>query len=178
MLAATPEGARKGEQPLSAEDVFRNMCLMLLAGHETTGNTLAFILLLLAIYPEYQEQIQAGVDKQLEGRPQSEWSVESDFASLQAGIIGAVQKETLRLYQINQFLWRRTVVPTTVVDSRDVSHVIPADTLCCCSWSVTPKGSRVWSERKVSRERRHELSNCPALYFDPTRWLKDEAVSQ
>ena len=72
MIDATEgEGGEKGK--LSDEEIVSNSILFLLAGNETTANTLAFTSYLLALHPEIQEKLQAEIDEYFESKPVS-WS--------------------------------------------------------------------------------------------------------
>ena len=169
MVAGTPG---IGDQPLPEESILGNIFFTLLAGHETTGNTMAFIMLLMAVHPDYQKRVQEDLDRQLGGRPKEEWTVEQDYATLQKGWVGAVQKEVLRLYCVAQFILRGTVAPCTVVDSKGQSHTIPANTLTLINFAAAFQNPAAWPKRTgISEKRRAELHNTPALDFDPSRWL-------
>ena len=143
-----------------------------MAGHETVGNTLAFALLLLAVYPEYQAKVQEDLDRLLQNRPWEEWSLEQEYQMLQRGWIGAVLKEVLRPYAVVPFIIRRIVAPITVLDSDGESHVVPEKTLCCLDYTAAFRNPKTWPGRNMSSERRARLHNSPALDFDPSRWLK------
>ena len=127
ILAADPEITRK--KPIPEESGLGNIFFTLLAGHETSGSTMGFIFVLLTAYPEYQKRVQEQLDKQPDGRPKSEWTVEKDYQELQKGYLGAVQKEVLYIYNPGSFLMRATVEPVTIVDSLRQSHVLPENTL-------------------------------------------------
>ena len=160
-----------GKKPLPQESVTGNIFFTLLAGHETTGATLGFLLLLLAIYPEYQRKVQIELDDQLGTRPKSEWTVEKDFQALQKGYIGAIQKETLKLYNPGSFFMRKTVESVTLTDSQGCSYRVPRDTLTLINNGAAARNPAVWQKPYVSPERRAALSDSPALYFNPDRWL-------
>ncbi|WWC93898.1 hypothetical protein V866_000735 [Kwoniella sp. B9012] len=51
------KGYGKSFVGLSEEEVISDMFVFLVAGHETTGHTLAFILANLALYPEWQDEL-------------------------------------------------------------------------------------------------------------------------
>ena len=167
--AADPEITSK--KPLPEESVLGNIFFTLLAGHETSGSTMGFIFVLLTLYPEYQKRIQEELDRQLDGRPKSEWTVENDYQALQKGCLGAVQKEVLYLYNPGSFLMRTTVEAVTVVDSNGQSHVLPKDTLALINNAAAARNPTVWKKPHVSPERRTALSDSPALFFNPDRWL-------
>ena len=65
VLACTSESNQKDNHPLLIESTLRSILFTLLACHETTGNTMAFALIILAVFPEYQRHIQEGLDRQL-----------------------------------------------------------------------------------------------------------------
>ena len=167
--AADPE--LTGKKPLPEVSVLGNIFFTLLAGHETLGSTLGFILVLVTLFPEYQRRIQEELDQRFGGRPRSEWTVEKDYQALQKGYIGAVQKEVLYIYNPASFIVRRTVEAVTVFDSKGRSHVIPEDTLSLINTGAAARNPAVWTKPQVAPERRAALSDSPALYFNPERWL-------
>ena len=70
-------------QGLSDDEIFGNIFIYNLAGHETTANTLAYSILLLAAYPEYQDWLAAEINKVLEGQGETEtWKYEEVFPRL------------------------------------------------------------------------------------------------
>lgn len=166
-----PGSTKSDDRPLPEESILGNIFFTLLAGHETTGNTLAFTLLLLAVHPEYQKQIQAELDNQLGRRSKQDWTVERDYAALQKGYVGATLKEVLRLYCVVQYIMRKTIAATTVVDSKGDTHVIPENTLCLLDFAAAFRNPKSWPERTISPKRRAELHDSPAYHFNPSRWL-------
>ena len=133
---------------------------------------MAFTLLLLAVYPEDQRKVQAELDHQLDGRQKDQWTVERDYQVLQQGYLGAVLKEVLRLYCVVQFLLRRTVTATPVVDLKGSNATVPENSFIILDFAAAFKNPSTWSESKVSPERRAELHDSPAIHFDPSRWLQ------
>lgn len=132
---------------------------------------MGFIFMLLALYPQYQKRIQEDLDRQLGGRPMSEWTVEKDYQPLQKGYLGAVQKEVLYIYNPGSFLMRETVEPVTVIDSTGQSHELPKNTLTLINNAAAARNPKVWRRPEVSSTRRAALSDSPALYFNPDRWV-------
>ncbi|ORY08614.1 cytochrome P450 [Clohesyomyces aquaticus] len=175
VLAGTPTSSSPNTRPLSEESMLGNIWFTLMAGHETAGNTLAFALLLLAIYPEHQLAIQKQLDAQLGSRPSDEWSMEQDFPALQKGHLGAVLKEVLRTYNVIQFFFRLVAAATTMVDSSGQKHDVPTNTLCALNYAAAFQNPATWAPKNVSEARRAELHHSPAIDFDPSRWL-DESV--
>ena len=69
-----------GGKSLSVDEIFGNIFVINFAGHDTTANTFAFMILLLAMYPEVQEWVAEEI-KDVFPNATSEWSY-SDFARL------------------------------------------------------------------------------------------------
>ena len=57
---------------LTDEEVVGHARVMMLAGYETTANTLAYTSYLLAINPDIQEKLQSEIDSYFEDRPVSQ----------------------------------------------------------------------------------------------------------
>ena len=95
---------------LSAREVRDELVTFLLAGHETTSNTLAWALYLLAKHPEVMRACQAEVDAVLAGRTCKSEDLE------RLTLVEQVIKETMRLYPPAYILARRAISDTTIGD--------------------------------------------------------------
>lgn len=84
------------KQLLTDDEIIGNAFLILLAGHETTANSIHFAIDFLAMHPSSQRRLQVDLDRIFAGRPISEWGYERDFSSLFSGMAGAVLAEELR----------------------------------------------------------------------------------
>ncbi len=96
----TAESALKGEasrQALSDEEIMGNAFIFILAGHETTANSIHFCLALLAINIAAQRRLQSDLDEIFQGRPPSQWDYNQDVPKLFGSMAGAVMNEELRL---------------------------------------------------------------------------------
>lgn len=178
VVAGYDHASQVSTRPLSEGSVLGNIFFTLMAGHETTGNTLAFAVILLAIYPEHQAEVQKELDSIFGDRPTAHWNSEADYQSLNKGYLGAVLKEVLRNYNVVQFMFRQTAAPTTLVDSKGKSHLIPADTTCLINVAAALQNPNRWTPVDVSQKRRSELHHSQAIDFDPTRWLGDSDESE
>jgi cytochrome P450 len=120
---------------------------LVIAGSETTGNTIAWACYLLARHPQVAERLQAEVDLVLGGQ-------DAGYEMLsRLPFTRAVITETLRLYSPVWILPRRAVV-----DVELGGHLLPA-------------GSRmVFSPYTLNRDAR--LHRDPDR-FDPDRWVTD-----
>lgn len=151
-------------------DLLGNAFVIMLAGHETTANTLHYSLIYLAMNWPSQKRLQKDIDKILEGKPISEWKYEEHFPKLFGGMPAAVMNETLRLLQpiIN--------IPKSTLPGRPQQltlggeqYLIPGDTHMFLSAAVhrnpkywpAPTGAKdTGTVRDVDR-------------FRPERWLAD-----
>lgn len=158
-----------GRKALLNESVLGNIFFTLLAGHETAGCTKGFVLVMLAIYPEYQRRVQKQFDEQFNAHP-----MEKGFQALQKGYVGAVQKEVLYLYNPASFIMRKVVETVDLVDCHGKSHRVPAGTLALINNPGAARNPNVWKRPEIPQARRTALSNSPALYFNPDRWLETD----
>ena len=71
MIDATMEGGDGETRGLTDEDIVASSTSFLLAGYETTANTLAYASYLLALNPEIQEKLKAKIDEYFESNPVS-----------------------------------------------------------------------------------------------------------
>ncbi|KAK4495698.1 hypothetical protein PRZ48_012966 [Zasmidium cellare] len=166
----------EAKDALPEDHALGNLFLTALAGHETTANTMAFTIMLLAVYPDWQKRVQQQLDQQLGGRERLQWSFDQDYQALQKGPVWAVLKESMRLYNVVQHLYRKTVAPTTLLDSQGVAHDVPAGTLCHFNLGAAWRNPNRWSGRKEPAEQRTKSHTSTALYFDPERWLDNPSL--
>ena len=72
---ANPNGGQcpfhKKASTLTDQEVVGNARLVLLAGYETTANTLAYTSYLLAINPDIQDKLQSEIDSYFDDKPVS-----------------------------------------------------------------------------------------------------------
>ena len=78
---------------LTSSDIVANTFMFLIAGHETTANTVSFALGLLAKHPEIQEKVREEARKLFGSSKNIEYSSVGDLKYAKA-----VFRETLRLY--------------------------------------------------------------------------------
>ena len=62
--------SQKGNR-LSNEEIVAHAVTFLLAGYETTANTLAYTSYLLALHPDIQEKLQSEIDSYFDDKPVS-----------------------------------------------------------------------------------------------------------
>lgn len=92
-------GITEGRTNVQKSDLLGNAFVLMLAGHETTANTLHFSLIFLAMHRDSQKRLQQDIDKVFQGEPIEQWAYEKHFPKLFGGMAAAVMNETLRLLQ-------------------------------------------------------------------------------
>ncbi|KAJ7106643.1 cytochrome P450 [Mycena epipterygia] len=107
-LLLNPDKSEKTGKGLSDEELAAQTSIILVAGQDTTSNTLAFALLELARHPEFQDKLRAEIHSTLGG---GHGNVAYDNMSL----LNALIKETLRVYPavaiMDRIAVRDTVIP-------------------------------------------------------------------
>ncbi|KAF2115550.1 cytochrome P450 monooxygenase-like protein [Lophiotrema nucula] len=165
-----------GERKTNFErsDLLGNAFVIMLAGHETTANTLHFSLVFLALNWASQKRLQEDIDSSLQGRPVEQWKYEEDFPRLFNGMAAAVMNETLRMLQpiinIPKSTAPNSPQPFTM-DSK--TYTMPPDTsvfLCC----AVHKNPRYWPG-PVKGKDGHEKPDPQR--FRPERWLAEDKPS-
>ena len=140
--------------------------MYMLAGQDTSANTMSFAILLLALHGDCQTKLQEQLDKQLAGRHPEHWTMQEDFGVLSGGYLGAVLKETLRAYNVVGWNAKHSVRDTTVTTSSGEAVHIPADTMVILGFAAAYQNPHHFSPGQDSGH--------PALSFNPDRWLKTE----
>ena len=141
IVAADDPGSGIGDAEIAG-----NVMTMLLAGEDTTANTLAWAIWLLRCNPEALDRARAEVDA-VAGDP-ADWTLER-FAALPW--LEACAHETMRLKPVAPSLVLQALRDTRIADIR-----VPAQTL-------------VFGALRSDSLREEHFDNAPA--FDPGRWL-------
>jgi cytochrome P450 len=133
---------------ITASEIHGNVLTMLLAGEDTTANTLAWAIWLLAKHPECFARAREEVDAHV-GDPAA-WTIER-FAALD--YVEACANETLRLRPVVPFIMLQALRETSVAGVR-----VPPDTILWCAM----RSDTLRDEHFAEPER-----------FRPERWLGD-----
>ncbi|KIH88595.1 cytochrome p450 monooxygenase [Sporothrix brasiliensis 5110] len=157
------------ESTLTDDEIIGNAFIMLVAGHETTANSLHFALLELATNPASQRALQADVDRLL-GRDSdpSTWDYEASINGMLASMLGAAMNETLRLMPpvINL---PKLVTPTAdqplALPETGQTHILPAGCDVILSAVTVQRHPKYWPA----------LSPADLDMFRPARWFEKDA---
>jgi cytochrome P450 len=172
------------EQGVSFDDsdVIGNLFMFIIAGHETSANSIHFAIVLLAMHPHIQKQVQEDLSTILDNRPVSEWTYERDLKALSNSLLAAVLNEQLRLIGPVIAIPKITNhLPQTLTVNGKVC-ILPAHTnvrLCASSVHFNPK---VWprSDPSTISMDTSTFSDQPAddlMEFKPSRWRSSHSSS-
>jgi cytochrome P450 len=161
---------------LSDSDVMGNLFIFIIAGHETSANSIHFSIILLALYPSLQRKVQHELSAIFQDRPISAWSYDADLKQLFNSLLAAVLNEELRL--IGPVIAIPKIVSSTPqhLSINDRDCILPAETmirLCVSSvhhnpniWPVTPPNGPSNPAFPLGN-RDNDLEE-----FKPERWIK------
>ncbi len=173
MRGGSPGRAEKGQVgqiSFSESDILGNAFVLIIAGHETTANSVHFALMMLAMNPGSQRRLQKDIESIFGNKLPEEWDYDSSINLCLGGMLGAVLNEELRLMPpvIN--------IPKSVTKDQDQTIIIEGKKI------VMPKGTMVnmnavgvqrnpkyWPSRNGST---NDLND-----FIPERWLVKEDAS-
>jgi cytochrome P450 len=148
----------------SRDELVDQVCVLFLAGHETSASALGMAVYLLGCFPEVQQRLRAEVLEVLgsrAGAPDQPLGFE-DLRQLSYG--AAIFNETLRLYPPLSFFSRESQSNTELAGSR-----CPMRALVTISPWVIQRHEQHWSEPNAFRPERF-LSDANA---DDRRWARD-----
>ena len=161
MLVRASEASRddsKGGRYLTDSEIFGNLFSYNLAGHETTSNTLAYAVILLAGNPQWQDWVGEEVEAVANGIDVQDFEYESTYPRLSRTL--AIMYETLRLYGAARAVPKTTVTPQTL-SVNDRIYSIPSNTFVGVNLAGLHINPAIWGPQ--------------ALEWQPDRWIeKDE----
>ena len=176
-------GGNPPPQTLTDREILGNTFVFLLAGHESTSNSIHFSLILLALDIAAQRHLQNDIDEIFQGHPVKEADYDDVVPKLFGSMAGAVLNEELRLFA------PVTGVPkSTPKDSPQILEVagktctVPAD---CYVNLVTPavhRNPNHWPAGPPSNPHKpadplSDLDN-DLEEFKPERWILDSNAKQ
>jgi cytochrome P450 len=153
----------------SRDGLVDQVCVLFLAGHETSASALAMAVYLLGRFPQVQQRLRAEVLQVLgsrAGAPDRSLGFE-ELRQLSYG--AAVFNETLRLYPPLSFFIRESQADTELAGSR-----CPMRALVALSPWVIQRHEQHWSEPNAFRPERF-LTDTPGdgSSADDRRWARD-----
>lgn len=159
------------DAPLREPEIISNAFIFLLAGHETTANSIHFCFLYLAMHLSSQRLMQSDIDAIVGSRPPSTWSYLTDMSRLYNSMVGAVINEQLRLIPIAETIPKLTAGDQYVtVDGKEVC--IPDGTYIHLNTIGTNRNPKYYphSPSKISGKAT-DLDD-----FVPERWILENSI--
>ncbi|KAF2870624.1 cytochrome P450 [Massariosphaeria phaeospora] len=159
--AHNKDDGSRGPKGMSVEEIFGNIFVINFAGHDTTANTLAFTMLLLAAFPEVQEWVAEEVRVVTANLDNEQWEYATLFPELKR--CRAVLLETLRLFPpiMNLPKISNEQPQTLTVEGRTV--VVPPVTWIYPCIIAAQTNSQHWPD---------------PLAWKPSRWIKGGEETQ
>ncbi|KAG6356244.1 hypothetical protein INS49_015631 [Diaporthe citri] len=148
-------GRKKG---LSVDEVFGNLFVINFAGHDTTANTLAFAMLLLAANPDVQDWLAEEITSVTQDTSSDAWDYRQLFPQLKR--CRAVVYEVLRMYPPVPALPSITSNGTQMLKSGDRTLVIPQGTNLTVNLRAMQMHPQYWPDAEV---------------WKPARWISNPA---
>ncbi|KAL8654915.1 MAG: hypothetical protein Q9226_003239 [Calogaya cf. arnoldii] len=152
---AKDSGQHSSKLGLTDEEIYGNLFAYNLAGHETTANTVAYALVLLAAYPQYQDWVREEI-MQIQDTSAGDYG--SSFPRLQRCL--AVMYETLRLYGSIVFIPRAASTDSQkLVNQAGDEFVLPPSTSVNLNVQALHTDPKTWGSDNLS--------------WRPSRWFTD-----
>ena len=163
---------------LADSEVMGNLFMFIIAGHETSANSIHFSLLFLALHPQAQRKVQSEIDKIFQGRPISEWRYERDVPALLNGYVGAVLHEQLRLIASTVAIPKVSCSEAQKVMINDHAATVPANTMIRLCIPSVHRNPKFWPQSSLAnpqeRSSSSESFDNDLEEFKPERWLSDK----
>ncbi|KAJ7506145.1 cytochrome P450 [Mycena galericulata] len=145
---------------LSEEEVVAQTAILLLAGQDTTANTMALGLLELASHPDFQNQLRAEIHSTLGGS-------HSDVAYDNMPLLNAFIKEVLRMYPAGA-LADRVAVSDTIIPLRESIVTSTGERIT----AIPVRKGQIVTSATASNHRLESLWGADAHEFKPSRWVE------
>ena len=165
-------------QTMSDREILGNAFVFILAGHETTANSIHFSLVLLAMNIAAQRRLQRDLDDIFQGKPANEWDYDRDLPKLFGSMAGAVLNEELRLYAPVPALPKSTPANSPqelLVDGK--KRVVPKNVYIELVTQAIHRNKEQWPTTSPTDPNRpfHPRSNLDndLEEFKPERWILD-----
>ena len=178
----------KGQSPqtgmITDDEIIANAFVFIVAGHETTANTIHFGSMLLAQNISAQRRLQSELDQIFQGRPSEEWDYDRDLSKLFNGYAGAVLNEQLRLIppvmNIPKMVAEGPAQPVMLNTGRRV--YMPSGTLISVNANNVHRNPKYWPHGPPSDPSNpvHPTSNLDndLEEFKPERWFVDTSATK
>ena len=148
------------------------------AGHETSANTLHFIMILLACHPNIQAQLQADLDRILGCMTPKDWALEVYYSALSNSLVGGVINEATRLYTVLPYIPKSSPTSPQLVNVANKQYIIPANMLILINTSAVHRHPKHWSSPPNQDSLTATTARNPVDAFDPYLWLNQDSEKE
>ncbi|KIK60069.1 hypothetical protein GYMLUDRAFT_226369 [Collybiopsis luxurians FD-317 M1] len=172
LVQANTDVSHNIKSRLSEEELLACMQALMFAGHETTANTLTWMLYELARSPRLQERLRAEIrctEQRIMSRRDAEITIQ-DLESMP--LLGAVVKETLRFHTVSINMGRTSVED----DILPLSKPITTKTGEILQEIPLPKGTTIYASISAYN-RNKDIFGDDACMFNADRWLESGHVA-
>ena len=162
---------------LTESEIMGNLFVMALAGHETSANSIHFSLLLLALYPQVQAEVQTELDEIFSGRRDaSQWDYDCHLPRLLNSRLAMVLNEQLRLFAPTIAVPKITTTPQRLlVNGKEIT--IPENTVVRLCIPPLHRNPKFWPQTSPNKGRIAESTVDDLEEFKPERWLQRDDSS-
>lgn len=180
--AGTTKESSTGKEPpiqtLTDQEIIGNAFIFILAGHETTANSIHFCLVFLAMNIAAQRHLQADLDEIFKGRPVNESDYEAIVPKLFGSMAGAVLNEELRLVAPVVSIPKSTTKDSPQnIEIGGKTCTVPADCYIVLMTAAVHRNPNHWPTGPPENPEKptHPLSNLDndLEEFKPERWILD-----
>ena len=124
IFSPADESSAVNKQTLTDSEILGNVFLFILAGHETSANSLLFSFIYLALNMAPQRQLQSDLDRIFQKRKIEQWDYRQDVPKLYGSMVEAVLNEQLRLVP------PVVVIPKCTLNSQPDQNIVINDKKC------------------------------------------------
>lgn len=169
----TSASEKGGKTGLSDGEILGNAFVMILAGHETTANSIHFASVLLATTSSSQRNLQSEIQTIFGDSDPATWDYDENINALLGGMVGAVLNEELRLMP-PVIAIPKTVsahAPQAVYGPNGEKYILPAGAFISLVSAAVHRNPNYWPSLGPSRVTPTEKNDLND--FVPERWLVD-----
>ncbi|KAI0190105.1 cytochrome P450 [Astrocystis sublimbata] len=159
-------GMKAMKKGLSVDEIFGNLFVINFAGHDSTANTLAFGMLLLATHPEVQAWLAEEIAIATGNSDMELWDYKELFPKLKR--CRAVLYEVLRLYPPVLALPSIASNCTQVIEIGSQRLAIPERVSITVNLRAMQVHPAYW----------HDANDCPCYNWRPSRWISSPAPAK
>ncbi|KAJ4304334.1 hypothetical protein N0V88_001947 [Collariella sp. IMI 366227] len=151
-----PKTKQGEDESLTDEDIMGNLWIFGVAGHETTSNTLEYLVVAMAIYKDAQQWLCGELDRAVaEHGPVSGWEYDR-MPELTAVL--CCMHETMRLFPVQPVILRWVDNKTQTIRTQEdrAAHILPPETVVDVNCVALHRNPKYWGSE--------------ADQFRPQRW--------